>query len=131
MNIKAIAVLSTVLAAIVLASGCTRTQDKDANFAREVIDAVYAGSLSPIQDSLTPQMQQAMTDTLTAQTGAGLRQQFGEVQDLNLKSSGSVEQNMTQKIWRITADRGTYEMRLVVDKNGKLAGLWFQPSSPE
>ncbi len=124
MNVSRTTGLLAALTAIALLSGCSRTPGSDAKFAREVIDAVYAGSLRSLQDSLTPQMRQAINDTQTAQLAAGFRQQYGEVKSLKLKSSSPV-QGMTQDIWAVTAERGTFDMRLVIDKDGKLAGLWF------
>ena len=109
--------------AILLISGCGKDKGADAEFARSVIDAVYSGSLSSIQDSLTPQMQAAAPQMIAAQ-GAALKQQFGGVQSLQLKSAEPVT-GFDQQIWTVTAERGAFDMRLVMDKSGKLAGLWF------
>lgn len=126
---KLICTLIVVLAVVTMVCGCSLIPNKDAKFARKVIDAVYAGSLSPVQDSLTAQMQQVMSDQVIAQVGTSLNTQYGKVKGLKLKSTGPIE-NMTQKIWTVDAERGSFEMRLVMDADGKLAGLWFQPSTP-
>jgi len=109
--------------AILLISGCSKDRGTDAKFARSVIDAVYAGSLSSIQDSLSAQMQAAPPQMIAA-AGAALKQQFGAVKSLELKSAEPV-MGFDQRIWTVTAERGTFDMRLVMDKEGKLAGLWF------
>lgn len=120
---RAIPALALILALAAIISGCVSSEDKDAEFARSVIDAVYAGSLSSINDSLTPEMQAAPPQMIAAQ-GAALLQKFGAVQSLTLKSTEQA-QGMTVRVWTVTAERGAFDMKLVVSKDGKLAGLWF------
>ena len=126
MHRKTLACLAALALVICLASGCSLFQNKDEKFARSVIDAVYAGSLSSIQDSLTPQMQAAPPQMIAAQ-GAGLSQKFGPVKSLALKSSEPAPgfPDLTVKTWTVTAERGSFDMKLVMNKDGKLAGLWF------
>lgn len=127
-----VAGLGIMIAGIIAVSGC---RSKDQTFARQVIDGIYAGSLSSVRDSMTPRMQQAMAnDAATAKVGTGLRQQYGRLKSLELKSHETVSeqgQEFDQETWTVTAERGKFEMRLVMDRNGKLAGLWFQPASAQ
>ncbi len=126
MHRKTLVCLATVTLVICLTSGCSLFQNKDEKFARSVIDAVYAGSLTTIKDSLTPEMQAAPTQMIAAQ-GAALSQKFGPVKSLTLKSTAPVPglPDMTVKVWTVTAERGSFDMQLVMNKDGKLAGLWF------
>jgi hypothetical protein len=118
-----LSVLLAVGLGLAILSGCSKHKSPDPAFARKVIDAVYAGSLSPLRDSMTPEMQ-ATPDAMMAKTRAILRTPYGAVKDVKLKSTGVV-QGFDQQIWTITAERGSYDMRLVFAKDGKLAGLWF------
>jgi len=108
----------------ILAAGCAGKEDP--TFARQVIDAVYAGSLDSIKDSLTPEMQAVSSEPIATQ-GTTLSKQFGAVTDVSFKSRQAVPEqaDYTMTFWTITAERGSFEMKLVMDENGKLAGLWF------
>jgi len=111
-----------ICACLALVAGCGG-KAADPAFARKVVDAVYAGSLSPLRDSMTADMQ-TTSDAIIAQQGAALQRTYGAVKDLKLKSA-SVVQGFDEQIWTITAERGSYDMRLMFAKDGKLAGVWF------
>ena len=118
-----LSVLLAVGLGLAILSGCSKHKSSDAAFARKVIDAVYAGSLSPLRGSMTPQMQ-ATTDAMFAPAGKMLNERFGAAKNLEFKSAGVV-QGYDQEIWTVVAERGSYDMRLVFAKDGKLAGVWF------
>ena len=118
-----LSVLLAMALGLAILSGCSRPKAQDPAFARKVIDAVYAGSLRPLRDSMIPEMQ-AMTDAMIAPQGKALNEKFGAVKNLELKSA-DVVQGYDQEIWTVTAERGSYDMRLVFLKDRKLAGLWF------
>lgn len=117
-----ILVVCAICACLAIVAGCGG-KAADPAFARKVIDAVYAGSLSPLRDSMTADMQ-TTSDAMIAPQGVALQTAYGAVKDLKLKSA-EVVQGFDQQIWTVTAERGSYDMRLVFAKDGKLAGLWF------
>ena len=125
-HLSALLIASVV---VILISGCSLFGSKDKKFARKVIDALYSGSLSSIQESLGPKMQHPMVGQMMAAMGPMLRQQFGEVKSLKLKSSETPPgtTNMTQKVWTVTAEKGTFDLVMMVNKDGKLEGVWAAP----
>lgn len=119
-----------VLALLLAALGCgSRTPAivTDPEFARDVLDAVYAGSLTPLKDSLDPIFQHAMPDDVTAATGAFLTDQFGAVEDVRFQSMREANPAVIEAIWTVEADGRDFEMMLWVYEE-KLSGIWFRPS---
>jgi hypothetical protein len=120
----------TMLGVTMLASGCGSPAPdvvKDAEFARDVLDAVYAGSLAPLESSLDPVFAHAMTDQTTAATGTLLTDQFGAVKDVQFQSMQEANPAVIEAVWTVAADGTDFEMMLWVHK-GKLSGIWIRPS---
>jgi len=112
--------------------GCSRSNSvgQDKSKARNLLDQVYAGSLSPIQGELEPSFQKGNPDRLTSGASAALRQQFGAIRDLKFQS---VENQISSAlaIWTVTAERGNFEMKIAYNSGGKVTGLWFRASSSQ
>jgi hypothetical protein len=110
-------------------AGCTRAKDK--KFARQVLDCLYLGSLAPIQDRLSPEMQNPQAASAIAAYGPVLGQQLGEVKDLKFKSEGPSEQPpLTEQVWTVTTTQGTFEMKMVFNQEKKLSGVWASHVTP-
>jgi hypothetical protein len=123
-------VVVTILGVMILAPGCGSPAPdvvKDPQFARDVLDAVYAGSLAPLKDSLDPVFAHAMTDQTTAATGTLLTDQFGAVKDVQFQSMQEANPAVIEAVWAVAADGSDFEMMLWVHQ-GKLSGIWFRPS---
>lgn len=126
-------IIALVLA--VAAGGYYWYQDRDTRYARQVMDCMYAGSLEPIKDTLNADAQKALGDPRTkaqlSQNGPKLKQHYGEIGKMELKSEGPVEgpfaqvftADTTQKTWTATSDKGTFEVNLYMDKDGKLLAM--------
>lgn len=116
--------LITAISICALLIGCGKPKvDKDKEYARSIIYAVYAGSFTPVAKSMVQQMQVTPDSTVQAQ-GEALRKQFGNVKDIALKIEGEVN-GFNQSTWTVTAERGTFDMRLVFMRDGRLAAVWF------
>lgn len=136
---KACASAVVALAVIVLICGCSRSPKiaKDPVLARKLIDAVYAGSLKPMSKNVPSFLLKGMPDWALAGTSQLLRQQFGEVKSLTLQSSADTSPILTETIWTVAAERGTYEMNLYFGKGrnpggvGQVTGILFRSSASE
>ncbi len=100
--------------------------EKSAYFARKLIDAVYAGSLRTMADSLDELLHRSLPDWVLGGTAAVLRQQFGTVKNLEFQSIRSVQQFWVEAVWAVIAEHGNYEMKLTFDAEGKVTGVWFR-----
>lgn len=133
MKIRLSIALLLIFTTAAVLTGCSKTSKAaDAGFAREVIDALYSGSLASINDRLGAQMQQPHVGQIISTAAPMLRQQFGAVKDLTLKSNEPSPDGagMTQQIWTVSAEKMTFEMKMVLDKDRKLEGVWAQPATP-
>ena len=119
------------LVIVMAACGCSRSPSvaQDRSKARHLLDQVYAGSLGSIQGELEPSFQKGNPDRVTSGTSAALRRQFGETRDLKLRSVEKAPMNSALAIWTVTAERGTFEMKIAFDSRDKVIGLWFWSSS--
>lgn len=123
---------STVLAVTVLVVGCgrnTSATSTDRTLARNLIDAVYVGSLTSVKDSLDPPFLRSMPDSVTAGTGALLQADFGAVKEMTLDSSSSIQQGWTETVWTVHAQRGSFQVKITRTPNEAVGGLWLRPSS--
>ena len=122
-----------LLVMIMAACGCSRSNSvaQDRSKVLHLLNQVYAGSLSPIQGELESSFQKGNPDRVMAGLSASLRQQFGVVQDLKLQSAEKAQMNSTLAIWTVTAERGTYEIKVAFDSGSKVTGLWFRSSSSQ
>ncbi len=120
--------ISTLVLALIM-PGCAKYRKE--KFARKVIDAIYAGSFDPLRNKMTDLMKETMTDYSVEQVGNDLENRYGKVKGLNLTSTEKLnegsEDEFTHEIWNIKAERCNFDMRLIIDKKGRLAGVWFAP----
>ncbi len=100
--------------------------EKNADFAQKLIDAVYAGSLRAMADSLDEPLHRSLPDWVLGGTAAVLRQQFGMVKDLEFQSIKPVQQFWVEVVWAVIAEHGSYEMKLTFDAEGEVTGVWFR-----
>jgi len=112
------------LAVLIVLAGCSKPSiSDDPVFARKVVDAVYAGSLDPIRDSLSPKCQ--ATDEWAKQMGDTLRPEFGAIKEVKLNTFGVGTATMKERIWTVTTERSTFLMQLIYDETGKLSSIQF------
>ncbi len=116
-----------VAAVICGCGGGTPAIVTDPQFARDALDAVYAGSLTPVRSSLDPRFQEGMPDRVTASTGTLLTDQFGAVTGLQFQSTGKADPLVLEAIWTVKGAGRDFEMKLWFHK-AKLSGIWFRPS---
>ena len=120
--------LIVLLTAVVLASGCGGNPSvKDEALARNLLDAVYDGSMITVQDSMHPMMLRGMADWVTAGTGSLLRDTFGDVKGLQFDS---VEGGGKQGVWNVSTTRRRFQMKIWFYE-GKVSGFSFRPSSQQ
>ena len=120
-----------LLVMVMVVYGCSRSYPaaQDRSKARRLLDQVYAGSLGSIQGELTQTFQKFNPDRLISGTSAALRQQFGAIRDLRLRSVDKIYMKCSVAIWTVIAERGNFEMKVTFDREGKVIGLWFRSSS--
>jgi hypothetical protein len=107
----------------------------DQKYARDVIDCIYAGSVSPIEYTFdhgdrTYLALSYLADFVLEWTGKALADEFGAVQHVTLQSSEvkpapgifGHERGCTITVWTVQADRGSFDMALYF-KNGKTLGV--------
>ncbi len=129
--------LLIVVVLIVAVGGCggsntsTDTTDAELIFARNLIDALYTGSLSHLANSLDPVLLRGMPDRVTTGVSALLLEHFGEVGDLRLQSRRTVQQNWTETVWTVSAEHRSFEMKLTWNSEGRVSGIWLRPSSAQ
>ena len=120
-----------LLTMVMVVCSCSRSSSvaQDPTVAHKLLKQVYAGSLVPVQADLSPVFLKGNPDSMMSKTSATLCQQFGEARELKLKSVNKGNSRSAVAVWAVTAERGTYEMKVAVDSRGKVAGLWFWSSS--
>jgi len=123
--------MALVIAALI--SGCGSQSSPivtDAQFARDLLDALYAGSLTPLQASLDPPFMRGMPDPVTAAVGTLLYDQFGAASGLAFQSSGRPNQLALEAVWDVSAQKRDFQMK-VSFQDGMAAGVWLRPSPTE
>ena len=125
------AVLAVLFAACVVLHGCSGALGiaRDKSFARKLLDSAYAGSLSPVEKSLHRTYQIQMPDYLTAALGESLRTKYGKVKDIKLQSTRAVKLEAAEGVWAVEGERGSYDMKIVFNSDGKVIYLAFRRPS--
>lgn len=121
---------AAVLAAVVLACGCGGNPSvKDEALARSLLDAIYAGDMVPMHDSMHSTMVRAMPDWATVGTGQLLRDSFGEVRGLQFDSV--VKEGGGEKgVWNVSTGQRSFQM-MIWFYEGKVSGFSFRPSGSQ
>jgi len=107
----------------------------DPKYARDVIDCIYAGSITPIEDTFGGDWAETnyLADFVLEWTSEALDEQFGSVQQLTLQSSElkpaqgifGVRRGCTITVWDVQADRDDFEMALYF-KNSELHAVMLK-----
>jgi hypothetical protein len=124
-------VLAVLFAACVVLHGCGGALGiaRDKDFARKLLDSAYTGSLSPVERSLHRTYQVQMPDYLTAALGESLRTRYGKVKDIKLQSTRAVKLEAAEGVWAVEGERGSYDMKIVFNGDGKVIYLAFRRPS--
>jgi len=124
-------VLAVLFAACVVLHGCGGALGiaKDKRFARKLLDAAYAGSFSPIEGSLHRFYKVQMPDYLAAALGESLRTKYGKVKDIKLQSTRAAKLEAAEGVWAVEGERGSYDMKIVFNSDGKVIYLAFRRPS--
>ncbi|MDH7482759.1 MAG: hypothetical protein QHH26_12405 [Armatimonadota bacterium] len=129
MNKRLSTAIVAMLTIALLMPGCAKYGKE--KFARKVIDATYAGSFDPLRPKMTDMMKETMSDYSVGQVGKDLQQRYGKVKSLKLtateKLNEGTEDEFEHETWDVKAERGSFDMKLIIDKKGRLAGVWFVP----
>ena len=112
----------------------------DPAYARNVIDCIYAGSITPIEDTFGGDWAETnyLADFVLEWTSKALDEHFGSVQQLTLQSSGvkpvqglfGVQRGCTTTVWDVQADRGDFEMALYF-RNSQLHSVMLKTNPTE
>lgn len=123
--------LVVLFALSVVLHGCGGTVGvaKDKAFARKLLDAAYAGSFKPIENSLHRTYKIQMPDYLTAALGESLRAKYGKVKDIELQSTRTAKLEAAEGVWAVQGERGSYDMKIVFNSDGKVIYLAFRRPS--
>ena len=135
MNVKrAIAVIVVIVLVAALAGVYLWIRGADKRFAREVLDAMYAGSFASVKDSLAPEAKRVLDNPMMAAGLSGLSKQmtdkYGTTKGLKFVSeeeipeaTKSVGRKVVKQTWLVTCDKGTYDYFLILDDKDKLLGM--------
>ena len=106
----------------------------DDALARQALAAVSSGSVQAMMQIGPPEMQSWIEESdpevsqqLFAQSAAKLNGQLGEVKRMKLMSDLDSENNPggREKRWLVTGTKGTVDLKLEINKDGKIARLEF------
>jgi len=103
-----------------------------ANTVRDLLDALYAGSVDSVKDQFHPDYLRYMTDSYTAGVSEVLHKRFGRVSRIEFESSapptGTPYNRGVEEVWRATADKGSFDMKIWFNGEGTIGGLWLRYS---
>ncbi len=128
---RTLLVVSAILVVAAVICGCSSGSKiaQDAVLARDILDSVYAGSLTPLRAKIDPTYAKMMPDFVSAGTASVLKKDFGQSKSVAFKSSRRIQLGATQAIWTVSGSIASYEMKLVFDKSDKLIDIGFKPVS--
>lgn len=110
------------LVALLALAGCAKHSiSNDPVFARKVVDAIYAGSLAPIHDSLSPQF--ALDDAWAKKMSDTVKPEFGAIKEVKLNTFGEKKNDMREVIWSVITENSTFLVQLIYDKDDKLVSI--------
>jgi hypothetical protein len=110
------------LAALLALAGCAKHSiSNDPVFAGKVVDAVYAGSLAPIKDSLSPQFE--LDDTWAKKMSDTVKPEFGAIKEVKLNTFGEKKNDTQEVIWSVITENSTFLVQLIYEKDGKLLSI--------
>lgn len=116
--------LAIGLIAVLALAGCSKHSiSDDPVFARKVVNAVYAGSLAPLHDSLSPSFQ--LNEAWAKQMSSTLKPEFGAIKEVKLNTFGQGTPTTKERIWTVTTEQSTFLMQLIYDENDKLMSIQF------
>ncbi len=112
------------LVLLLAVAGCAKHSiSSDQAFAQKVVEAVYAGSLAPIQADLSPQI--GLDDEWAKKMSQTLQPEFGTIKEVKLNTVGQRKKNAREVIWTVTTENSTFLMQLIWDDNDKLSSIQF------
>ncbi len=122
--------MGVLLLGTVLVAGCGRTDTREP-VVRDIINSVYAGSLTPMEAELDPRYKPAMPDFVTAGTSAVLHQRYGAFKSLKFLSSKGIHLGATQTVWAVTGERAEFQMSVNFTREGRVVDIAFRSSPTE
>ena len=112
-----------------------RSHASDPVVARRIVDAIYAGSWSAVDRLLEPGLRSTRrSDAVMPSLSSELHQRFGSARHLELKQSSRRPSNpwvfnFTETVWAVTTEKGSFEMKLALNSQAIVTGIWLRPSS--
>ncbi|MCJ7543683.1 MAG: peptidoglycan DD-metalloendopeptidase family protein [Phycisphaerae bacterium] len=120
--------LMTLAALAAIALGATGEGNVDPY--RKVLDpmvaAINSGDYEAIRKDFNAQMADALSLEQTRESFSGLRAQYGKITKV-----GPGRREFPAMVFPAQFERGRLNIKLVLDGQGKVAGLWFLPAPPE
>jgi hypothetical protein len=126
-------VIAAVLSLTLTAPARVIRKSDDA-LARQALAAISSGSVQAMMQIGPPEMQSWIMESgpevsqqLFAQSAAKLNGQLGQVKRVKLMSDLESENNPggREKRWLVTGTKGTVDLELEINKDGKIARLEF------
>ena len=111
------------LAVLVIAGCAKHSMYGDREFAQKVVEAVYAGSLAPIQTNLSPTI--GLDDAWAQKMSDTLKPEFGAIKEVKLNSFGQKKDDLQEVIWTVTTENSTFLMQLMWNKDDKVQSIQF------
>ncbi len=112
-----------------------RSHASDPVVAQRIVDAIYAGSWSSVDRLLEAGLRSTRrSDAVMASLSSGLHQRFGSARHLELKQSSHRPSNpwvfnFRETVWAVTTEKGGFEMKLALNSQAIVTGIWLRPSS--
>jgi hypothetical protein len=116
---------------LILVGGCAAKPNKiaaDPAFARNLLNALYAGKIELVRDSFSPMMQKSLPDFVGAGLAEVLLEQYGGVKEITFITStpDPIPLSGMKTEWQVSAIRTDFAMQLHFDEKGKVDGIWFR-----
>jgi hypothetical protein len=100
-------------------------------FAEQYLAAIYGGSMAPVKDSLAPAYVKIFSDGILAPTTKLLSENYGAVKKVEFDSQEKVQRVWTATVWRVTAEKGSYQMKIVTNRKKQTEDILLQLSPGE
>jgi len=119
------------LAAIYLdtdSGSATNPVGRSTQFTRELLQALYAESMTRVQDHLTQEMRERWTDEVTSRVSDAVEGAYGPVEGVKLEANEQTEDFRVETTWLVIARNAKFGLKLAFDEEDRVSDLWLRAS---
>jgi hypothetical protein len=111
----------------------TKVDQAQKNKAQQIVAKLFSkwneGKFDPLPDDFTAAMKKAMTSEAQKATYSQLKNTYGKFQSIDFVAASSSEKPSKLVMYRFkgvfSEKKSAPEIRILMDKKGKVSGLWF------